>query len=140
MRAVTLILSFAACNAFTTPTALKPFSRGWVKEAEKKHSRVALVAVPSLMTIAAMTGEDPVQFLNNQPAATQLIFYSTAGLLETLNLKRFDKGFNLKEGEEPGKLLPIQASETIQSVEDWAGRLAMVMAAGYFATTLSGGM
>lgn len=109
-------------------------------EAEKKHGRVALLAVPSLMTIAAMTGEDPVQFLNQQPVATQLCFYSAAGLLETLNLKRFDAGFKLKDGEEPGKLLPLRASEKLHNIEDWSGRVAMLLAAAYFANTLSGGV
>jgi hypothetical protein len=138
MRIFSLLFVLGTCAAFTTPTPLNPFSNGWVKEAEKKHSRVALLAVPSLMTISAMTGDDPVQFLNNQPLATQLIFYSTAGALESLNLKRFDKGFKLKDGEEPGKLLPLQANERLHNVEDWAGRLAMLTATGYFVSTLIG--
>ena len=139
MRVFSLLVFLGTCTAFTpTTTPLKPFTKGWVKEAEKKHSRVALLAVPSLMTIAAMTGDDPVQFLNNQPLATQLFFYSAAGALESLNLKRFDKGFKLKDGEEPGKLLPLEASEQLHAVEDWAGRLAMLMATGYFVNTLMG--
>ena len=134
MRTLSLFLFFGTCTAFT-PTP-QPFSKGWVKEAEKKHSRVALLAVPSLMTIAAMTGEDPVPFLNHQPVTTQLLFYTTAGILESFNLKRFDKGFRLKDGEEPGKLLPLKASEELQNIEDWAGRLAMLVATGYLATSL----
>lgn len=140
MRTLLVLVSVGMISAFTPATQQGPFSRSWVKEAEKKHSRVALLAVPSLMTIAAMTGEDPVQFLNNQPVVTQLVFYSTAGLLETRNLKRFDKGFRLKEGEEPGKLLPVEATHQLNAAEDLAGRLAMVSAGGFFWTTLSGGM
>lgn len=135
---ILLVWTTTLCHAaLTAPTPPKPFTRGWVKEAEKKHSRVALLAVPSLMSIAAMTGEDPVSLLNSQPASTQLVFYATAGLFETLNLRRFDKGFTLKQGEEPGKLLPLEASSELDAAEDWAGRLAMLAAAGYFAATLA---
>lgn len=109
-----------------------PFSDKWIKEAEKKHSRVALLAVPCLIGISAITGgDDPVQFLNSQPASTQLIFYSAAGILESLNLKRFDKGFALRPEEEPGKLLPLEASKEWHDVEDWTGRLSMLIALGF---------
>lgn len=101
----------------------------WLREAEKKHGRVALVALPVLASIASSTGEDPVPWLNSQPAATQLVFYSSAGLLETLNLKRFDKGFTLKAGEVPGKVIPfLNASERIHAIEDLSGRAAMLVA------------
>ena len=100
----------------------------WLREAEKKHARIALLALPALSAITmANSGQDPVPWLNAQPAATQLIFYSVGGLFETLNLKRFDKSFTLKAGEQPGKLLPIDAvPPTLDLLEDGAGRLAML--------------
>lgn len=105
-------------------------SPGWIKEAEKKHARVALLAAPSLALIALATGDDPTGWLNAQPLSTQIPFYGTATMLETLNLRRFDKGFTLKEGEIPGKLLPIDASETLEGMEDNLGRLAMIGVTG----------
>lgn len=133
MRTLLTLASLVLSQAFTT-SGLSP---KWMKEAEKKHARVALLAVPSLMTIAQATGEDPVAFLNSQPVATQLAFYSSAALLESLNLRRFGKDpFTLKDDEEPGKLLPLAASPNLHAVEDWTGRIAMLVAAGYFANTL----
>ena len=113
----------------------------WLREAEKKHGRVALLAVPSLATIAMATGNDPVPWLNSQPIETQIVFYSTAGLLESFNLRRFDKGFRLKDDEEPGKLLDrIQVSTEVNSLEDNAGRVAMLIAASVFANSVTHGL
>ena len=126
MRIVLLLSLLAACEAFRTPPKTPPFSRGWVKESEKKHGRVALLAVPSLIAISTITSENPFWFLNDQPVETQLISYSIAGVLETFNLFRFERGFNLKRGEVPGKLLPFNVSKTFEEVEDWSGRVAML--------------
>lgn len=126
MRAVLLLSLLATCDSLRSPPKSPPFSRGWAKESEKKHGRVALLAVPSLIAISTITSENPFLFLNNQPVETQLISYSIAGLLETLNLFRFERGFNLKRGELPGKLLPFNASKTFEEVEDWSGRVAML--------------
>ena len=99
----------------------------WLREAEKKHARVAMIAAPSLATIALATGDDPVPWLNQQPAMTQLLFYSTAGLLESLNLRRFDPGFKLRVGETPGRLLDTAPNRTnLDVLEDNVGRLAML--------------
>lgn len=134
MNVFLTLLSLSAASAFTTPTS--PWSSTWLREAEKKHARVALLAVPTLVAIGAATGDDPVGWLNQQPAATQLLFYATAGVLESYNLRRFDAGFTLKPSEEPGKLLPVSASPEWDVAEDVAGRTAMVAAAGFFAHTL----
>lgn len=138
MRSLFLCVLVSSCSAFTPAGLRKPFSDSWIKEAEKKHSRVALLAVPSLVSIAAVTGDDPIQFLNNQPVTSQLVFYSVAGVLETLNLRRIDEGFKLKDGEEPGKLLPFEASSKLNSAEDWSGRVAMLIAAGFFGASIMG--
>lgn len=132
-----LLGALATASAFKSPNMGVAVSTKWVREAEKKHARVALLAVPSLVALGAMTGEDPVGWLNQQPAAAQLTFYASAGVLESYNLRRFDKGFTLKESIVAGKLLPgKEPSPTLDAAEDWAGRAAMLIAAGFFANTL----
>jgi hypothetical protein len=114
-----------------------PVGESWAREAEKKHGRVAMVAVPTLLAIHMATGEDPVRFLNAQPASTQLTFYALAGTLESLNLRRFDRGFALKPDAEPGKLLPVDAPAQWRRAEDQAGRVAMLIAACFFSASLA---
>ena len=134
MNVFLTLLGLSAASAFTTPTS--PWSSTWLREAEKKHARVALLAVPTLVAVGAATGDDPVGWLNQQPAATQLLFYATAGVLESYNLRRFDAGFTLKPSETPGKLLPVSTVPEWDVAEDVAGRTAMIAAAGFFAHTL----
>lgn len=122
---------FASVDAFTlVPTPGTP-RYTWLREAEKKHGRVALLAAPSLAVIALATGQDPVPWLNAQPVATQLVFYSLAGGAEAFNLRRLDKGFKLKPGEVPGRLLPVTNATVanLEGLEDGAGRIAMLATA-----------
>ena len=99
----------------------------WIAEAEKKHERVAMLAFPTLLTIAATSHSDPLSWLNEQNFATQSIFYGTAAALETLNLKRMKSNFRLKDGEIPGKLFAQFNATNAQSfTEDTVGRLAMI--------------
>ena len=103
----------------------------WLQEAEKKHGRVAMLSIPALTAISmANHGMDPGPWLNSQPAATQLIFYSTAGAFESFNLKRLGKGFTLTEGEVPGKLWNATAPAGLEQVENFVGRAAMLGSAG----------
>ena len=131
------LLFLLCCAASTVALQLSPARLDWLREAEKKHGRVAMAALPALATIASVTGEDPLPWLNSQPAASQLVFYSAAGLLETVNLKRFGKGFTLKPGETPGRVIPfLNASENLQFVEDVSGRVAMLATAAMLASAL----
>lgn len=131
------LLCLLCCAASTVALQVSPARLDWLREAEKKHGRVAMVAVPALATIASVTGEDPVPWLNSQPAASQLVFYSAAGLLETLNLKRLGKGFTLKAGQTPGAVIPfVNASENLQFVEDVTGRVAMLGAAAMLSSSV----
>ena len=60
-----------------------------------------------------------------------IVLYIETPLIETVNLKRFDKGFALRPEEEPGKLLPLEAAKEWHDVEDWAGgRVSMLIAFG----------
>ena len=116
--------------AFTPATPLSPRAK-WIHEAEKKHERVALLGLPSLAAISAANhGMDPVPWLSHQPVETQIIFFSMAALFETFNLRRFDRGFTLKPGEEPGRLFfkdgPPPAPNLLLAEEN-AGRVAMVV-------------
>ena len=121
-----LLLPAVATAAFVDASTLT-----WMREAEKKHARAAMVALPSLMLIASATGEDPVPWLNAQPAATQLGFYAAVGMLEALNLRRLDRGFALKPGEVPGRVFPwVEADATLHTIEDEVGRVAMLATAG----------
>ena len=99
----------------------------WIMEAEKKHGRIAMLALPTLGAISmANHGVDPVPWLNHQPPVTQISFYSGAGVLESLNLRRFDKGFVLKKGQTPGNLLNMSYSPGLDVIEDISGRAAMI--------------
>jgi len=81
-----------------------------------------------------------VQWLNTQPASTQLTFYSAAAVLESFNLRRFDRGFTLRDGEEPGQLLSVGSANitTLDAFEDVAGRTAMLVSAWMLATSAIG--
>lgn len=117
---------------FTPPDPGSP----WTREAEKKHGRVAMLAFPALATLSSVTGSDPVVWLNHQPAATQILAYSLAGTLESLNLARLGKGFSLREGETPGKLVPWDVNPDLEVAEDVVGRVAMLATVPYFVNSL----
>lgn len=122
-------LSISATSGFVTlPTPSSPQGK-WLREAEKKHARAALVALPVLTGLSTVT-PDPVSWLNSQPASTQLLFYAGAAVLETWNLRRLDKGFALKEDELPGNVLGCREAPTLDVLEDIAGRSAMMVVFG----------
>lgn len=109
-----------------TPTVTRKRA-AWLKEAEKKHGRVALLSAPTLLAIRSITGDDPGLWLNAQTADVQGVFYAAVGFIEYQNLKRLDKGFTLKHGEIPGKLISkANPSASQEALEDLAGRIAML--------------
>jgi hypothetical protein len=122
----TLSLFFDAGESLRAPSL---FSDGWVREAEKKHGRAAMLALPTLVALsAADPSADPVKWLNSQPVDFQLEAYSLAAVLESFNLRRLGKGFSLKEGVEPGRVW--DSGKTIPPLlslsEDIVGRFAML--------------
>ena len=111
-------------------------SDAFVREAEIKHGRVAMLAVPALAAIGAATGDDPVRFLSQQPLEVQAAVFAGAGTLEGVTFARLGPRFSLKEGVVPGKLWDVPHTAAAARAEDLAGRLAMLAAAGTLAGAL----
>jgi hypothetical protein len=66
----------------------------WLKAAEKKHSRVALLALPTLFALTQSGIDDPVSFLSSQPVSTHIDFFTISGILEAgISLPRFKNFF-----------------------------------------------
>ena len=112
----------------------------WMRECEIKHGRVAMLALPTLVAIQQVTGEDPLPWLNAQSVDAQLVTYATAAGLEgALSLPRLGpRPFTLREGETPGKLFrwTPTPSAGLVSLEDAVGRGAMLLAAAALASGL----
>ena len=106
----------------------------WLKEAEKKHSRVALLALPTLFALKQSGVEDPVSWLSSQSISTQIDFFSTAGILEAgVSLPRFENRFELKKNLTPGnitgKILRSDFEIALDRFETGLGRMAMICTA-----------
>lgn len=111
----------------------------WLREAELKHGRVAMLAIPTLALLASdpTTSQAPVDWLNAQPASTQLTFYAVAATLEAANLRRFESApsplpWRLKDDATPGQLLRAgrrRSPSVVDDVEVAIGRAAMLVAA-----------
>ena len=138
-RTIVLTTFMLQANAFTAPprgpSSAKKLndkvtnipSAGFVRDSEKKHGRVALLALPTLATIYAVAGENPVPYLSKQPVSTQIEFFSGMALLESLSLSRFGPNFSLKEGVVPGNFPPLALpNKPSDDFEDAAGRIAML--------------
>jgi hypothetical protein len=120
-----------------TPNGGVP-SAAFVREAEIKHGRVAMLALPTLAAIAAATGDDPVRFLSHQPADVQAAVFAGAGALEGVTFARLGPEFSLKDGVVPGALWRVPHTPAAVRAEDLAGRAAMVAAAAAIAGSLVG--
>lgn len=129
------------------PTAPRPPTRpprhrgpmqDFVREAEKKHGRVALLALPTLAALPLLTGDpEPASYLLRQPAEVQLTFFSAGGLLESCALARLGPGFSLKPGVVPGVVPPLRApTPALDAAEDALGRGAMLATTAMLALSL----
>ena len=104
----------------------------WLKEAEKKHSRVALLALPTLFALKQSGVADPVTFLSSQPLSTQVDFFAASAILEAgVSLPRFTNFFELKSELEPGNIVrssnsEIESQRALDRTETGLGRLAMM--------------
>ena len=135
VRTAILATFMLQANALTTRSAMKQFnnkinnipSAGFVRDAEKKHARVALLALPTLATIYMLTGENPVPYLSNQPSSTQVEFFAGTALLESLSLSRIGPNFSLRNGVVPGNFPPLSLPNgPVDDFEDVTGRVAML--------------
>lgn len=111
-----------------TPNGGVP-SNGFLREAEKKHARVAMLALPTLGAIAAATGDNPLPFLSHQELSVQLAFFGAAGTLEGFTFARLGPEFSLKPGVVPGRYLDVPYVEAAEMAEDGVGRAAMLATA-----------
>ena len=114
-----------------TPNGGVP-SAAFVRDAEIKHGRVALLALPALAAVAA-TGADPVRYLSMQPVPAQLAFFAAAGTLEGVTFARLGPAFSLREDVVPGQLWDVPHPPALAHAEDVAGRAAMLAAAAVLA-------
>lgn len=127
MRLLTLVCALHISSAWRTDPR-------WLKEAEKKHSRVALLALPTLFALKHAGVEDPPSFLASQPIATQIDFFSAAGLLEAgVSLPRLRNWFELRPDFEPGNItgdvIKTDLAKALDKAETGLGRLAMICSA-----------
>lgn len=113
-------------------------SASWKQETEKKHGRVAMLAVPALIALGAGGVEEPVRWLSQQPVDAQTEFFAAAGVLEAATaLPRLGYNFTLKEGVIPGVYPPLGRPDSqIDQVETNVGRLAMITAASMLVESL----
>jgi hypothetical protein len=118
--------------AFRMSKLLSNVDSGFVREAELKHARVALLAVPTLGIMSSMGIEEPVKWLSTQPLDTQLGFFSTAALVESASLARLGPNFSLKDGLVPGNF--FNDKNVTVDLELMSGRVAMLAAAGILAS------
>ena len=109
-----------------------------LREYEKKHGRVAIVSLASLGALSAEGVEAPVSWLSNRPVDEQLCFFAGAAIVEAAaTLPRFEGLLSLRDDVRPGVFFVQEEKEEegsadpfAERVEDWAGRVAMLAAAG----------
>ena len=97
-------------------------SQAFVRDAEKKHARVAMLAVPTLMALSSQEGNmaHAVSWLSHQPMNEQLAFFSTAAIVEAAaTLPRLGPRFTLKEGVLPGNLRPQVRRRSTRWKMEW---------------------
>jgi hypothetical protein len=120
---------FDRSSAFRLSRLLFNVDSRFVREAEFKHARAALLAVPTLGIMSTMGVEEPVKWLSSQPVDTQLVFFSTAAVLESASLVRLGPNFSLKNGLVPGDF--FNGDDKVSTdLELMSGRVAMLVAAG----------
>ena len=107
----------------------------FIKDAEKKHARVAMLALPALVALSTIDPE-PTSWLARQPIDVQLSLFSGAGILEAaLTFPRLGPMFALKPDAIPGNIPPFplppdtNIGDAADAFEDLAGRACMIMTA-----------
>lgn len=128
-----LALALLTCDAHALRIpgpfrAMRAVDPRFVAEAEFKHARVAMLALPALAGLSAAGVDEPVRWLSQQPMDTQLTFFATAGALESVSLARLDTKFRLFPDLVPGDFLGVGPSNAT-ALELGVGRVAMLTAA-----------
>ena len=122
---IAICVSSVAGFATRMPSPKMP-SDAFVREAEKKHARIALLALPTLGAIYAATGDNPATYLSHQSADVQSAFFGVSSLFEAASLSRLAPNFALKDGVTPGNWGVKSVSADTEKLEDAAGRIAML--------------
>ena len=120
---------FALC-LLTVPCYSFKLDASFLKETEKKHMRVAMLAVPFLASLKAGGVEDPSAWLSLRPAADQLLFFSASAILEAgATLPRYKEDLELKDDVVPGNVLGVDpVPPYLEEAEDAVGRVSMLAA------------
>ena len=134
---VLLFLTFAHAFVPKTVNRISRMDEGFIKEAEFKHARVAMLSLPAFAALSYSGVDEPVKWLSQQPLETQLAFFATAGAVEGATLTRFGPNFSLKQEFDPGNVLGVgNVSAASVDSELYVGRAAMLGAACAIAMAL----
>lgn len=124
-----LFLLVSASHALVVPTTPpKVPSEAYVRDAEIKHGRVALVSGAVLASLASTGIEHPTAALSQCPIDVQLMFFSLIGITEAATyLPRLSSKFSLRDGVVPGELIPlVKAGSWLTQIELNVSRVAML--------------
>ncbi len=117
-------------HAFVAPSPYYPKvpSDAFVKDAEIKHGRVALVSGAVLTALAFAGLEHPSTALAHSSIETQIEFFSAIGIAEAATyLPRLSSMFSLRDGVVPGKFIPgVNAKPGLTRIELNVSRCAML--------------
>ena len=119
-------------------TTCRAHGKGTSRRAYGPGSRVAIVSLASLGALSVEGVEAPVSWLSNRPVDEQLCFFAGAAIVEAAaTLPRFEGLLSLRDDVRPGVFFVQEEKEEegsadpfAERVEDWAGRVAMLAAAG----------
>lgn len=126
-----LFVLVSTSHAFVVPPP-PPYpkipSDAFVRDAEIKHGRVALVSGTVLASLASAGIEHPTAVLSQCPNDAQLVFFSAIGMAEAATyLPRLSSMFSLRDDAVPGEVIPrVKAEPWLTGVELNVSRVAMI--------------